>query len=331
MTKRLKGIVLSIAAIIILTTAFIWAYDNNVQHLERDKDVDVNIDSDIESLVQLEQKKELALYFTNKERTNILSETREIVFKQEENLLYTVMKELLKGPDSADMKKAIPEETRLISIKREGTVVNVNFSKEYYNTEGSAGEIIARYSVVNTLSELDNIKKVRILIEGEDLLSPRGEPYGVLGKSDVVNTVEQSMVTLNLYFAVNNAEKLGVEQREIVAKEDLERHIIEELIKGPVLSDFSRTVPSETKLLFIETKEGTSFVNLSQEFKSRHWGGSSAEILTIYSIVNSLTELPHVDKVQFLIQGQKVEVFEHMVFDEPFGRVASMIKEMNGK
>ena len=49
-------------------------------------------------------------------------------------------------------------------------------------------------------------------------------------------------------------------------------------------------------------------------------------MLTIYSVVNSLTELPHIDKVQFLIEGQKVEVFKHMIFNEPFVRDDEIIK-----
>jgi len=47
---------------------------------------------------------------------------------------------------------------------------------------------------------------------------------------------------------------------------------------------------------------------LSKEFVENHIGGSTAELMTINSIVASLTELPGIDKVQFLIEGNVREV-----------------------
>ena len=68
-------------------------------------------------------------------------------------------------------------------------------------------------------------------------------------------------------------------------------------------------------------------MNFSQEFVSKHSGGSAGEYMTVYSIVNSLTELEHIQKVQFLVDGNKLEVFKHMVFNEPFERDASIISK----
>mgnify|MGYP003304269782 CR=1 FL=1 len=50
------------------------------------------------------------------------------------------------------------------------------------------------------------------------------------------------------------------------------------------------------------------------------------EQLTIYSIVNTLTALEGIEKVQFLVEGQKNESFIHMLINEPFVRDESLIK-----
>ena len=107
----------------------------------------------------------------------------------------------------------------------------------------------------------------------------------------------------------------------------MEMRIIKDLLKGPVNPTLMKTIPGETKIISVETKEGVCFVNLSQEFKSRHTGGSAGEMMTVYSIVNSLTELENVDKVQFLVEGQKLEVFIHMIFNEPFVRDPELIQK----
>ena len=77
----------------------------------------------------------------------------------------------------------------------------------------------------------------------------------------------------------------------------------------------------------METKEGICFVNLSKEFKTTHIGGTSAETMTIYSIVNTLGELDSVEKVQFLIEGQKEDEYIHFIFNEPFQPDPTLIKD----
>ena len=69
------------------------------------------------------------------------------------------------------------------------------------------------------------------------------------------------------------------------------------------------------------------FVNFSSEFVTKHSGGSAGEAMTVYSIVNSLTELKNVDKVQFLVEGNKIDVYKHLEFNEPFPRDETWIKQ----
>jgi len=277
-----------------------------------------------------ERTRKINLYFTNADNSKILSETREVTIENGQDIAEVAILELLKGPKSPEMKMAIPEGTKLLSIEHEGTMVTVNFSKEYNNT-GSVGEIVARYSVVNTLCDLDNVRKVKILVEGKELVGPSGNALGALGKEDVVfETGPKNSTKITLYFADSNAEYLIPEIREISVtdKEPLEKYVVQELIKGPKEKDLSKTVPPETKLLSIETNEGVCTVSFSKEFQLKHWGGSTGELMTIYSIVNSLTELSHIHKVQFLLEGQKTEVFkEHIIFNEPFERDESLIKK----
>lgn len=49
--------------------------------------------------------------------------------------------------------------------------------------------------------------------------------------------------------------------------------------------------------------------------------------MALYSIVNTMTELPGIDKVQFLIEGQKREVYIHAIFDAPFKRNDDIIEK----
>jgi spore germination protein GerM len=114
--------------------------------------------------------------------------------------------------------------------------------------------------------------------------------------------------TVTLYFSDAQAQYLKPENREVVIKNDsLEEVVIEELIKGPEDTALRRTVPEEAELLSVSVSEGVVSVNFSQEFKTKHWGGSTGEILTLYSVVDTLAELPGITSVQFMLEGEKMD------------------------
>jgi len=161
--------------------------------------------------------------------------------------------------------------------------------------------------------------------------------------SILIGEVEASQLTdktpIRLYFANEDNTRLKLEIRYVDYTEEdknaaaLATVIVNELIRGP--SDdvsLKRTVPAEAKLkspVSINGKVAT--VNMSKEFKTKHPGGKDAEKMTIYSIVNSLTELPEIEKVKFTIDGKtQKEYMGNFKFDSLFPRSAQIISKESG-
>ena len=96
--------------------------------------------------------------------------------------------------------------------------------------------------------------------------------------------------------------------------------IVSALIKGPQ-KGLINTIPAGTRLnaLFI-APDGTCYVDLSEEVSRNHPGGSKAELLTIYSMVNSLVlNVPEVEGVQILIDGNEAPTLAgHIDIQLPF-------------
>ena len=136
------------------------------------------------------------------------------------------------------------------------------------------------------------------------------------------------MINLTLYFPNPNADCVVPEKRqvEVQAGVKLEKIIFEELQKRPEGSDKVSIIPQGSKLLSVETKDGLCQLDLSSEFVDNNPGGTAFETVLINSIVNSLTELPTVQKVQFLIEGEKREIYTHAIFDMPFERNEDFIR-----
>ncbi len=120
-----------------------------------------------------------------------------------------------------------------------------------------------------------------------------------------------------LYF-INDQGKLAPETRYIdnteVAKgnENIATVLVKELISGPAKGSLlSRTIPQETKVHSnVIIKDGTATVDLTKEFIDKHKGGKKNEQLTLYSIVNTLTEIKDINTVQFKIDGKVKKEFK---------------------
>jgi spore germination protein GerM len=125
-----------------------------------------------------------------------------------------------------------------------------------------------------------------------------------------------------LYFSDGEGEYLIGEKREILKRDEVEEEAEEtvgELIKGPK-GKLIPTLPPQTKLLGVEVVEdGVAKVNFNKTLSKDHPGGSSAEMMTLYSVVNSLTlNFPQIKRVQILIEGKEVETIAgHLSLRQP--------------
>ncbi len=154
----------------------------------------------------------------------------------------------------------------------------------------------------------------------------------VIGEDEASKLTDKTPI--RLYFANADNSKLKLEIRYIETTEakrsvsNLASIVIRELIKGP--SDetaLKRTIPAEAKLRTpVSISDKVAVVDMSKEFKTKHPGGKDAEKMTIYSIVNSLTEIDGIQKVKFTIAGKaQKEYMGNFKFDSMFPRSAALI------
>jgi len=148
-------------------------------------------------------------------------------------------------------------------------------------------------------------------------------------KDEGIKEVKDEQVDVQLYFGDSESAMLRKEKRSVSLREvlsDSSRTILLELMKGPTEKNLFPVIPAGTKLLSVNKEGDTVTVNFSKEFKDNHKGGSAGETITIYSIVDSLTEIKDVEKVQFMIEGKIEKEFKgHYEFNKPFVRDERLI------
>lgn len=114
-------------------------------------------------------EQEITLYFADSQAMFLVPEKRIIKIEEDSPIADAIVMELIAGPENKDLSPTIPKDTRLLSLKIEDNVAYLDFNNEFRENHpgGSSGETMTLISIANSLTELDSIEKVQILIEGE--------------------------------------------------------------------------------------------------------------------------------------------------------------------
>lgn len=87
--------------------------------------------------------------------------------------------------------------------------------------------------------------------------------------------------------------------------------MIEQLIAGPQRTDSMAVLSADTRLLSVSVNENICYLNFSREFLNPV--PNEDPYLTIYAIVNSLSELNTAQRVQIAVEGTQTVLFRDAV------------------
>lgn len=138
-------------------------------------------------------------------------------------------------------------------------------------------------------------------------------------------------IKAHLFYVADDGMRLASVERDVAYGDgalEQAREIVAAQI-APVIDPLVSAVPAGTTLraLFL-TDRGEAFVDLSREVASAHPGGTMNELLTVYTIVNALTEnLPAVTAVQVLVDGKEVETLAgHVDLRRPLPKNPALVQ-----
>jgi spore germination protein GerM len=134
---------------------------------------------------------------------------------------------------------------------------------------------------------------------------------GAPAKEEEAAAEVERKINVKLFFQAADRQGLVIEERPVVFSTDLSRQlrgVVEELIRGSNIG-LGPTLAPETKVLDVfVTARGIAYVDLSKDVAKGHPGGSEAELMTVYSVVNSLsTSFPAVKRVQILVEDKPAQ------------------------
>ena len=124
-----------------------------------------------ESLSYIE-KEEMPIFLVD----NMEYIARTSIVKNSDNtddLIKEVIESLTIGSNKSNyiregFKAVIPEGTKVLDIKLEDSILTINFSKELLNVSQDSEEKMLE-AIIYSLTEIESVKKIKILVEGEPL------------------------------------------------------------------------------------------------------------------------------------------------------------------
>lgn len=258
---------------------------------------------------QPESGKVYHIYYVNNEETKNLTVDYTSGTEDTETLLEELLGQLEQIPSKFEYEAPLAGSFALLGYTLDSGQLTLDFDG-YYREMDSIKEVLTRAAIVRTLTQIPGIEYVSFTVQGELLTDSNGVAVGTMSSDlfidnagNEINAYEQ--VNLHLYFANEDGTGLVEENRRNVVYSSniaMEKLVVEKLVAGPEAEDAYPTINPQTKIISVAVRDGTCYVNLDQTFLNQPYN-VSAEV-TIYSITNSLVELPNVNRVQISIGGE---------------------------
>lgn len=271
------------------------------------------------------------VYYVNKESTKLESEGYTPKETTVEPLIFELLEKLSTGGSNKDNLSAIPENVAVNGFDLTDGVATIDFDVRY-NDMDTQREVLCRAATVMTISQIEGIEYVAFTINGNPCQTAEGSLVGVMKASDFVADLGGrenafAKADFKLYFANEEGSKLKeyILEEAKYGEKSKEEFIVEQLINGPMREGYTATLSQDLEIINIVTANNICYVDFEQSFATEQSEVSNQ--LVIYSIVNSLSELNGIHKVQISINGDSaVKYHEDISLSEPFIRNLDLIE-----
>ena len=251
--------------------------------------------------------------YLNKDKNRLVEEPYEPSATDTDGMIKEFLAKLSSDSDNVDYRKPIPNDVEITNYSLDGVLLTLHFDEDY-SKMSAVDEVLCRAAVVRTMTQIDGVDCVAFYIGDAPLTDAKGNLVGTMNQDsfienpgEQINSIQNTNLTL--YFSNQAGDGLVKETRRVHYSSNisLEKLIMEQLLEGPESKDAKSAIPSGTKLISVSLVDGVCYVSLDDNFKNQDY--SVNEAIVIYSIVDSLSELSSISKVQISVNGDTSGVY----------------------
>ena len=222
------------------------------------------------------------------------------------------------GPVTPGLEHSLPADAKIHSSSVEDGVLNLHFGPELAQISG-VELTVAASCLAQTFLERCGAHTLVLTAEGALL---NGETALRLSLADLNlrdNSPDRLYQEFTVYYASTDRRYLiGQEiSVQVSSPEELPLLLLEHLLTDPGTRGMRSPLPFGTRVHDVTVEDGLCTVDLSVEFENRRFSSLSGQYLSLLSIVNTLTELPHIQRVEFTVDGNLVIRYGSLSISEP--------------
>ncbi|MCR5093618.1 MAG: GerMN domain-containing protein [Lachnospiraceae bacterium] len=259
------------------------------------------------------------IYYLSNDETEIIAAGHEISASEDDPdaLIEELIGELSKTPEMLEYEAPISGAVQVTSYTLSQNLLTLDFADTYSNVD-KVTETLLRAAIVRTFCQMPQVDNVVFTVKGMPLANAGGEVIGTMTADQFIfnagreiNTYEKAQLTL--FFADAEGTSLLPVYRTVVYNSNvlMERLIVEQLIRGPITNggepQIYPTLNPQTGIVNISVRDGICYVSLDENALVQT--GNVTPETALYSLVNSLAELPEVTRVQISIRGDTTQLF----------------------
>lgn len=265
------------------------------------------------------------IYYVNSQSTKLIKEGYDTRTKNLKKLVFELLDKLSSNGKEVGSIRAIPKEVTVNKFNIEDGNIAVDFGNQYLKM-ANGREVLCRAAVVLTLVQISSVNSVSITVEGKPIVKKDGTKIGVMNAASFAGDLAgrdglYAKSDFVLYFGNENGTKLKryVIKNGKYGEMSKEEYIVKKLIAGPKRDGYRASISPRVRLLNVKSSENICYVNFNQSFLDEQ--SDLTAQLTIYSIVDSLSELKNVHKVQIMVNSESNLMYRNTIsLRDPFLR-----------
>lgn len=274
------------------------------------------------------------IYYLNEARNGLVDREYSLKSSNTDDRINEIIDQLSADSGDVDYGRLFPEDVRIEKFTLQYGILNIYFNSAYAELD-KIEEVLCRGGIAQTFLQLADVKGVGFYVDNKPLTGSDGQPVGVMTDDSFADNPGKEMQNieernLTLYFASADGKSLTKEVQKVYynSNTSVEKLVVERLIRGPQTKGSKATIPEGTQLINISVMDGACLVNFDEGFLAQNFGIS--EQVVIYSIVDSLTELPSVKTVQISVDGDTNRTYrDKYPLSKQYERNLSIVTQAN--
>ena len=237
-----------------------------------------------------------------------------------------LLQSYLAGPVSEELTLPVPDTVSVLEVTDETPTLTVTLNRAFSQLTGH-DLTVAASCIAMTLLQFDQVQTVRIqaqnaFLAGQEALVFTGQTIVLADDSSQMQNQK-----LQLYFQDSDHRYLleSVCTVTDLAAEQVPEYLIRQLIQGPADAGMLPVIPEGTMLLSTSVEDNLCIVDFSAEFMTNKPATALEERMVLYAVVNTLTGLDEIDRVQILVEGEALPRYLYQDLSGEFVRDERLI------